>query len=146
MRILTTIAGLFLAGLLFGQGAGDKVLGKWYTPDRETILEIYKDGGKYFGKIVWLKEPNEEDGTPKVDDKNPKPELQSQKILGLVNLKGFSYDTKEKEWNNGTIYDPKNGKTYDCYMWMDNDDELTIKGYIMGMRWLGRKETWPRAK
>jgi len=146
MRILTTIAGLFLAGLLFGQGAGDKVLGKWYTPDKETILEVYKDGGKYFGKIVWLKEPNEEDGTPKVDDKNPEPKLQSQSILGLVNLKDFAYDAKEKEWSNGNIYDPKNGKTYDCYMWMDNDDELTIKGYIMGMRWLGRKETWTRAK
>jgi uncharacterized protein (DUF2147 family) len=146
MRILTTITGLFLAGLLFGQGTGDKVLGKWYTPDKETILEVYKESGKYFGKIVWLKEPNEEDGTPKVDDKNPEPKLQSRHILGLVNLNDFIYDAKEKEWSDGKIYDPKNGKTYDCYMWMDNDDELTIKGYIMGMRWLGRKETWTRAK
>ncbi len=146
MRILTTITGLLLAGLLFGQSSGDKALGKWYTPDKETILEIYKESGKYFGKIVWLKEPNEEDGTEKVDDENPDTKLQSQPILGLVNLKDFGYDAKEKEWNDGNIYDPKNGKVYDCYMWMDNDNELTIKGYIMGMRWLGRKETWTRAE
>lgn len=146
MRILTTIAGLLLAGFLFGQSSGDKALGKWYTPDKETILEVYKDGGKYFGKIVWLKEPNEEDGTEKIDDKNPDTKLQSQPILGLVNFKDFSYDSKEKEWSNGNVYDPKNGKTYDCYMWMDNDNELTIKGFIMGMRWLGRKETWTRAE
>ena len=36
------------------------------------------------------------------------------------------------EWEDGTICDPKNGKIYDCEMWLeeDNMDELKVRGYI----------------
>jgi uncharacterized protein (DUF2147 family) len=66
--------------------------------------------------------------------------------MGLQILKGFSYNEKAKNWEKGTIYDPKNGKTYDCYMWFEgnNDKVLKIKGYVLGMRWLGRQTTWTR--
>ena len=45
------------------QGKPDKILGYYLTYDDETGAEksqvqIYKDAnGKYYGKIVWLKEP-----------------------------------------------------------------------------------------
>ncbi len=146
MKALSTIVGLFIVTLAFSQSVSDKVLGKWYTDDKETIIEIYKNGGKYFGKIVWLKEPNEDDGTAKVDDDNPDPKLQKRPIMGLNLLKGFSYDSKDKEWNNGTIYDPKNGKTYDCYMWMEKEGALEIKGFVLGMRFIGRTTTWTAVK
>ena len=145
MRILSTILGLCVASLIYAQTSSDKVIGKWYTDDKETIVEIYKTGDKYFGKIVWLMEENEDDGTPKVDDKNPDTKLQSQPVMGLVLLEDFGFDSKEEEWNNGSIYDPKNGKTYDCYMWMEGKD-LKIKGFVMGMRFIGRKTTWTSAK
>lgn len=145
MRIIATILGLCVASLIYAQTSSDKVIGKWYTDDKETIVEVYKTGDKYFGKIVWLMEENEDDGTPKVDDKNPDTKLQSQPVMGLVLLKDFGYDSKEEEWNDGSIYDPKNGKTYDCYMWMEGKD-LKIKGYVMGMRFIGRKTTWTNAK
>ena len=146
MKTLTTILGLFIITMAFGQTAADKVLGKWYTDDKETIVEIYKTGGKYFGKVVWLMEENEDDGTAKVDDDNPDPKLQSRPIMGLNILKGFSYDTEDKEWADGTIYDPKNGKTYDCYMWMETPGELQIKGFVLGMRFIGRSTAWTEAK
>jgi len=144
MRILTTIIGLSLVSFLYGQTDADKVLGNWFTDDKETKIEIYKNGEKYFGKIIWLLEPNEDDGTPKVDDENPDPNLQNRPVMGLVLLKDFTYDPKKEEWSGGTIYDPKNGKTYDCYMWMDGP-ELQIKGFVLGMRFVGRKTTWTNA-
>ncbi len=146
MKTLTTILGLFIVTFAFSQTVADKALGKWYTDDKETIIEIYKTGGKYFGKVVWLMEENEDDGTPKVDDDNPDPKLQNRPIMGLNLLKGFSYDSEDAEWVNGTIYDPKNGKTYDCYMWMENAGELQIKGFVLGMRFIGRSTTWTQAK
>src|SRR5512137_791140 len=35
----------------------DAVLGKWLNGKQTAHVEIYKAEGKYFGKIVWLKEP-----------------------------------------------------------------------------------------
>ncbi len=40
--------------------------------------------------------------------------------------------------------DPKSGKTYDCYGWLENDDLLKLKGFVAGMRWLGRSSEWYR--
>jgi uncharacterized protein (DUF2147 family) len=60
-------------------------------------------------------------------------------------VKGFEYDKEDKKWVNGTIYDPKNGKTYKCYMWFDegNDKILHVKGFI-GFSMLGREVEWVR--
>ena len=63
-------------------------------------------------------------------------------VFGLVLLKDFKYN--EGEWKGGTIYDPKNGKTYDCYMAMESGKKLKIRGYVMGMRALGRTTYWTR--
>lgn len=145
MRILATIFAFSLASIIYAQTSSEKVIGKWYTDDKETIVEVYKTGDNYFGKIIWLLEENEEDGTPKVDDKNPDTKLQSRPVMGLVLLKDFTFDSKKSEWSGGSIYDPKNGKTYDCYMWMEGED-LKIKGFVMGMRFIGRKTTWTTAK
>jgi uncharacterized protein (DUF2147 family) len=144
MKILTTILGLFLMSVIYGQTGADKILGHWFTDDKETKIEIYTEANNYFGKIVWLMEPNEDDGTPKIDDENPDPELQNRPVMGLVLLKDFSFDRDKNEWSGGTIYDPKNGKTYDCFMWMEGPD-LQIKGFVLGMRFIGRKTTWTRA-
>jgi uncharacterized protein (DUF2147 family) len=125
----------------------DKVVGFWLTTDKDSQVEIYQGkDGKYYGKVSWLEEPNE-NGKPKVDDENPDPALQNRPILGLPLLQGFEYDREDKQWNNGTIYDPDNGKTYDCYMWFEEDpNTLHIKGYVMGMKFVGRRVEWIREK
>jgi len=145
MRIFATIFAFSLASIIYAQTSSENVIGKWYTDDKETIVEVYKTGDNYFGKVIWMLDENEEDGTPKVDDKNPDTKLQSRPVMGLVLLKDFTFDSKKSEWSGGSIYDPKNGKTYDCYMWMEGED-LKIKGFVMGMRFIGRKTTWTTAK
>ena len=143
-KIIFFLAFLFLAAP-FMSAQADKVAGFWLTEKGTSQVEIYKGtDGKYYGKVSWLDEPNE-DGKPKVDDENSDPALQNRPILGLPLLQGFEYDKKEKEWVNGSIYDPDNGKTYDCFIWFESDDsELQIKGFVMGMRFLGRKTVWKR--
>ena len=44
---------------LFAQKKDD-ILGKWVNPSGEGQIEIYKRGEKFFGKLVWIKEPNDE--------------------------------------------------------------------------------------
>ena len=60
------------------------VVGKWKLSDGSAIVEVYQDGGVYNGKIVWLKNPTEADGTPAVDDNNPDVKLRSRQLIGLM--------------------------------------------------------------
>ncbi len=121
----------------------DDVLGKWVNPSGEGQIEIYKKGDKYFGKLAWLKEPNDESGKPKTDLKNPNANLRTKPLLGLEILKDFVYE--DNKWTDGTIYDPKTGKTYSCNLNIKSDGQLNIRGYV-GISLIGRSESWRRAK
>jgi len=141
---VSLIVTLISATYLFSQDA-NKIVGFWLTQEGDSQVKIFKaTNGKYYGKIVWLKDLNEEDGTPKVDDKNPDAKLQTRPIMDLLLLNSFLYDENNKEWNKGTIYDPKSGNTYKCYLWFeDNPEILHVKGYI-GVSLIGRKVEWTR--
>jgi len=143
--LLSLLLSVFLIPAIYAQNA-DKILGYWLTQDGDSQVKIFKaTNGKYYGEIKWLKTPNEEDGTPKLDDNNPDPELQKKTVLGLQILKGFKFDNDDKEWVDGTIYDPKNGKTYKCFMWFEEGDNVTlhVKGFI-GISLIGREIEWKR--
>jgi uncharacterized protein (DUF2147 family) len=136
---------LFLAFQVAAQA--DRIIGFWLTEEKDAQVQIVKSSnGKYNGTIIWLDEPFEDDGTVKVDDENPDPVLQKRTIMGLPLLKDFVYNSKEKEWDKGRIYDPDSGNTYDCFMWFEEDPNvLEIKGFILGMRFIGRTSTWYRS-
>ncbi len=143
---LTAILLTFSFLLSVAQDA-NKIVGFWLTQEGDSQVKIFKaTNGKYYGKIVWLDEPFEDDGTPKIDDKNPDEKLQSRPIMDLLLLNSFEYDKKDDEWDNGTIYDPKSGNTYKSYIWFEDDpDMLHVKGYI-GVSIIGRKVEWTREK
>jgi uncharacterized protein (DUF2147 family) len=127
---------------LFAQKKDD-ILGKWLNPTGEGQIEIYKKGDKYFGKLVWIKEPNGANGKPKTDEKNPNESLRNKPILGLEILKNFQFD--DGKWEGGTIYDPKSGKTYSCKLTLKDQNLLNIRGYI-GVSLIGRTEVFKRVK
>lgn len=136
---------MFMSVMALGQA--NQVVGIWLTAEGDSQVEITrKSDNKYYGKLVWLKDPLNEQGRIKVDDKNPDKAMQNRPLKGLELLKGFTYNNDEKEWAGGTIYDPQNGKTYDCYMWLDGNNSLKIKGFVLGMRFLGRETTWTRER
>jgi uncharacterized protein (DUF2147 family) len=136
---------MFVSVMALGQA--NQVVGIWLTAEGDSQVEITrKSDNKYYGKLVWLKDPLNEQGKIKVDDKNPDKAMHNRPLKGLELLKGFTYNNDEKEWAGGTIYDPQNGKTYDCYMWLDGNNSLKIKGFVLGMRFLGRETTWTRER
>lgn len=116
----------------------DVVIGTWLTASGKAKVQIYQEGDKYYGKIVWLKIPTYEDGKPKTDKNNPDKAKQSEPLLGLNMLKNFEFD--DDEWEDGTIYDPENGKTYSCTI-KYRDGKLDLRGYI-GISLIGRTQTW----
>lgn len=136
--------GLFVlmayAVMSFAQNA-DAILGKWQNPTGEGQITIYKKADKYFGRLSWLKFPNDANGKPKTDIHNPDKSLQSRPEFGLELLKDFVYDG-DNVYNNGTIYDPKSGKTYSCKMTLEGK-KLKIRGF-MGISLIGRTEVFTR--
>lgn len=121
----------------------ESVKGIYYNTEKTSKIKIFKaTNGKYYGKIVWMNEPDKKDVNNPNDDKKDDP------IMGMLLIKSFTYNAEEKTWENGVIYDPSNGKTYDCYMWFDEGvtNKLNVKGYVMGMKFAGRQVVWERTE
>lgn len=130
----------------------DRIVSIYLAVDDEdnpnSQVRIYKaDNGKYYGEIVWLKDPLEDDGSEKLDKENPDEKLRSRKLMGLKILNDFTYDKGDNEWSGGTIYSPKTGKTYKCYLKFEEDGRLKVRGYI-GSSWMGLGKTvyWTKEK
>jgi uncharacterized protein (DUF2147 family) len=107
------------------------------------MVRIYKNGDKYQGKVVWLKEPiDPETGKPKVDKNHPEEASRKRAVLGLINIWGFQYKDNNT-WDGGNIYDPKNGNTYSCTIKLTSPNSLEVRGYI-GVSLIGRTDNWTR--
>jgi uncharacterized protein (DUF2147 family) len=133
---------LMLGFALTSNAQVDKIEGLWFNDTKEAKIQIYKGSdGKFYGKIVWLKEGTK-NGKPKLDEKNGDKQLQKQPILSLVILKGLKKEGEQ--YTDGSIYDPDNGKTYDCKMTYKGGKTLSIRGYI-GISLIGRTTVWERA-
>jgi uncharacterized protein (DUF2147 family) len=122
---------------------GDRLIGVWEPSHGKARVKVEKIGNKYFGKIVWLREPDDPNtGQPKVDKNNPDEAMRSTPLRGYRILKDFIYSGKN-EWSEGTIYDPENGSTYSCVITMKDANTLDIRGFI-GVKALGRTDVWKR--
>ena len=119
------------------------VTGKWKLEDGTAIVEVYRQGDVYNGKIVWLQNPTEADGSPAVDSENPDKALRSRKLIGLNMLSNLKKNGGE--YTGGSIYDPGNGKTYNCSMKVDGD-VLHVRGSLDKKGLLGRTMDWFRVK
>lgn len=120
------------------------VFGKWktvddYTGEAKSVIEIYEEDGKVYGKIVELinpKKPNPICDQCSGDDKD-------RPLVGLQIIKGLKKDGDE--YSGGKILDPDNGKLYKCYITLEDDDTLKVRGYI-GFSLFGRTQYWYRVK
>jgi uncharacterized protein (DUF2147 family) len=130
------------ASILVKAQSESSILGVWYNTEKTAQVEILKKGSEFIGKIVWLKDPNP-GGKPAVDKDNPNPKLKSRPLMGLNLLEGLKFSSGM--WEDGTIYDPKSGKTYSCQVKLKSSDVLEVKGYI-GFSLIGRTVEWTKAK
>ena len=127
----------------------DSVLGLWNNEEHDAIIEIYRCGEKYCGRVIWIKEltysinvQNRKAGEPRMDDNNPDPKLRNRPIIGLTIMKDFKYGG-ESSWAGGTVYDPKNGKTYRGSMTLISRNQMKLRGFVI-FPLFGRTTTWTR--
>ncbi|WP_461532824.1 DUF2147 domain-containing protein [Sinomicrobium sp.] len=122
--------------------SAQSVFGKWKTIDDETgqeksIVEIYEEDGKVYGKVVEILNKDRQDARC---DKC-KGEKKDQPILNMIIIDGLKKDGNE--YSGGTILDPNKGKEYKCKIWVDEEDQgkLNVRGYVA---FLFRTQNWFR--
>lgn len=113
--------------------AGD-VLGRYWNPDRDGIVEIYSDGDLVHGRVIWS-------AAPLVDERNRDRSLRGRDMLGIPFLTGFRFDGEDR-WTGGRVYAPDNGRTYKGHLWLKAGD-LKMRGFV-GVSALGRTATFTR--
>ena len=110
---------------------GQNVEGFWKTVDEDgeakSIVKIFKTkDGSLEGIIYKILNPDKKDSLCE----KCKGEKKDMPIEGLTIIENMQQD--DEEWKDGSITDPNNGKTYDCKLWLDEDntDVLNVRGYV----------------
>jgi uncharacterized protein (DUF2147 family) len=122
----------------------DRLVGKWLSSKKKNQVQIYKQGDKYYGRLVWMAEPIDPlTKMPKVDRRNPDEKLRMRPVLNLPIITSLSYKGGNV-WADGQIYNPEDGKTYGCELTLQDANTLNLHGYMFGMSFLGRTSVWTR--
>lgn len=135
---------LILAVAVSLTGFSQDVFGKWKTIDDETgeaksIVEVYQQNGKVYGKVIEILNPAKKNSTCD----NCEGENKGKPIQGLVILRDLKKDGNE--YSGGTILDPTKGKVYKALIALEEPNKLKVRGYI-GFSLIGRSQYWERVK
>ncbi|GJE61883.1 DUF2147 domain-containing protein [Methylobacterium trifolii] len=146
MRIAlsSTLSGaLLLAGLATASADTAKdPSGTWLTGDGRAKIRIDRCGAgqaQVCGKVVWLKVPNTDAGTPRTDLKNPDPKKRSRPVIGLQLIDGLKPD---EEKFSGELYNIEEGKIYQVSLERESASELSVSGCVLKI--LCGSQTWTK--
>lgn len=140
-RVLSVLSILIL---IIGPSHAQSITGLWKTVDEEgtakSEVRIWKSGDAYKGKVVEIYREDKRDGRcTECDEDDPR---YNQKVLGMTIIRGME-KTNDNMWENGEILDPQNGNVYNCKMWLNDNGNLVVRGFI-GISLVGRSQTWKR--
>jgi uncharacterized protein (DUF2147 family) len=85
--------------------------GAWFIEGTGAALQIFNCSGLICGRIAWLEEARDADGSPAQDNKNPDPAFRQRPLCGLTILHGLRPAGLD-DWNSGSLYNPDDGQTY----------------------------------
>jgi uncharacterized protein (DUF2147 family) len=125
MRWLLIILAVLCCPLIgVSQNNGDKIIGRWLNEDGQAKFEIYKASPAYSAKIIWLANPLNNEGQPKVDKNNPDKNLRSRPIIGMEIFTGLKF--YNGFWAGTEIYSPEKGMYANLKIELADGDHLTI--------------------
>ncbi|HEY9034436.1 MAG TPA: DUF2147 domain-containing protein [Pseudomonadales bacterium] len=115
------------------------ITGRWKTIDDETgeaksIVNIYRDGDRYYGRVEQLLLKPADTVCDKCEG-----ERKDKPVVGMVILSDMQADGKE--YSGGEILDPAKGKVYRCKLWLEDNNTLKVRGYLA---FFYRTQSWYR--
>ena len=98
----------------------------WALDNGQLIVRAAPCGtNNVCANVIWLPQPNNGDGTPKLDLKNPSPELKKRHLIGMPVLEGM-VPAGPNTWR-GRVYSSDDGAYYRATATV-NGDKLHVKG------------------
>lgn len=116
--------------------------GTWLTEGGKSRVMIQPCGEKICGKIVWLSESRNADGSEKLDIHNKDESLRERSIMGLELLTDF-VAAGDVKWTEGEIYNPEDGKTYRSELELTDSGTLKVTGCVF---FFCKTQTWTRVE
>lgn len=133
MKMVVAAMCLLGAATTYAQSAADKIVGVYKVEEegRQSKVRFTKcDDGTYQGQIIWLSEPNNADGSRKLDVKNPDPKKRTTPSDQVVIVYGIRYNAEDNCWDGGKVYKPINGKIYKVEVSFKDAQTLRVKGSL----------------
>ncbi len=124
-------------------GARENIAGIWYDDSGRGAVELTPCNSGFCGRIVWLRQSRTHNGRPLRDANNPNQSQRQRPICGLPVIWGLQ-PQQDGTWDEGYIYDPKVGKSYNVAIERLNAGTLRITGYL-GTKLFSRDLIWQRA-
>jgi uncharacterized protein (DUF2147 family) len=143
-RLAASLAGLAaLACCDIAPAFAAEPIGTWLTEDgRGRIRTEHCGPGKadLCGYVVWMKEPMDDKGKPRLDASNPDAKKKTRPVLGHELMTALKPSDEGRF--EGKVYNADNGKSYDVEVWSEAADELSVKGCLFS--YLCKTQTWKR--
>jgi uncharacterized protein (DUF2147 family) len=106
----------------------------------KSVVSIWEEAGKLYGRIQKLVDPDPKDPNPRCTSCTG--EQKGRPVIGMKILWDLQKDGDA--WSGGTILDPESGKTYKCLLSVeDGGTKLKVRGFV-GLSLLGRTQYWLR--
>lgn len=113
------------------------VTGLWLTENKRAAIDIQLCEDSLCGYVAWII-----DGGLQFDKNNPDESKWNLPICGLKVLGDFTFDG-QTFWEDGYIYDAKEGDTYTANISVKRNGNLRLRGYI-GLPMFGKSQEWTR--
>ncbi|MEM7058169.1 MAG: DUF2147 domain-containing protein [Pseudomonadota bacterium] len=120
----------------------DAAHGYWLTQNGKAIIHMVPCGAQTCGQMVWTASPRDEAGKLKLDVKNNDDALRARPVCGLQLVGGMKLKDAGS-WQDGWIYNPRDGETYSAEISAVSADELKVRGFL-GIKLLGKSQIWTR--
>lgn len=115
--VLLLAIGLATAAIIQGDASAQTrsdIAGNWATRGFGSIVQFRPCAGApetMCGRIIWLWEPNEQNGSARTDSHNPDRALRTRSLIGVELVRGLR-QTEPGVWSDGALYNPDDGRTY----------------------------------
>lgn len=128
----------FSSGIILADdnNEADRIIGKWVPEEKGAVFEFFKKDNEYWAKFYWIEDKDRKDYN------NPNEEKRDLPLLGMTNLMNLKYNPKKEKWEDGKIYNPRNGKMYSCQCRVSEDNKLMYFRGFLGIRLLGQSQVW----
>jgi uncharacterized protein (DUF2147 family) len=124
--------------------SAQRLIGVWESEEKNLQIEMFEDDGQFAGRMIYFKCSSDYIMRTCKDVENPNKQLTDRNLLGLKLLTQLSYQGGDL-WDDGKIYDPNSGNTFEARIQLMGQNKAIVRGYWK-YRWFGRSMIFYRKR